>query len=241
MQNGSDQRFATTIWSDILKLREPGSPQAAQAVEALCSRYWYPIYACLRRQSFPPEDAKDLTQGFFAHVLSHDFFATADRQKGTFRAYAQAWLKNWVGKHFETMGAKKRGGDIRFISIDQEDVEARYRLEPVDSDDPWTLLERKWAQAVVARAREQLGEEFRAAGKEAYFRKVSPAVFEEGYSGTYSDWAAELGTSESALKNQIPRIRERFRELVREEVAQTVPDRSDVDRELRSLITALSA
>ena len=231
--------FATTHWSVVLAAEHQDSPQATEALEKLCRTYWYSIYAYAGRRGYTPEDAQDLTQEFFAQLLRKNYPARADRTKGKFRTFLLHALNQFLADQRERATALKRGGGQVMISLDEEAPEDRYRLEVPDELTPEKLFERRWAQTVLDQALDRLREEFVAQGKvEAY--EVLKA-FEPGEQGTcsYAEAALRLGVSESAVKSMIHRLRQRHRELVREEIAHTVPSVSEIDEELRHLIAVL--
>jgi RNA polymerase sigma factor (sigma-70 family) len=232
--------FATTRWSVVLAAGQPGSPQAQAALETLCRTYWYPLYAYLRRRGYPPEDAQDLTQEFFARLLEKNLSAQADRAKGKFRSFLLMTLNHFLSDERERAGTCKRGGNIRFLSLDEEAPETRYRLEPPDEQTPEKLFERSWARAILERAIERLREEYCASGKAEVYEVLQAFQPGEPKTLSYLDAAARLGTSESAVKALIHRMREHHRRMVREEIAQTVATQDEIDDELRHLISVVS-
>jgi RNA polymerase sigma factor (sigma-70 family) len=231
--------FATTHWSAVLAAGDPTTPLAAAALEELCRAYWYPLYAYIRRRGHAPEEAQDLTQDFFVQLLRKNYPARADRAKGKFRTFLLHALNQFLADQRERAAALKRGGDQRFISLDQASGEDRYRLEVPDEMTPDKLFERRWAQMILDRALVRLREEFVADGKEAAYEVLK--AFEPGEQSalSYAEAAVRLGVSESAVKSLIHRLRERHRQLLREEVAHTVPTVADIDEELRYLVSVL--
>ena len=234
-------RFTTTRWSVVLAAGQARSLEADAALEELCSTYWYPLYAYVRRRGFGPEDAQDLTQEFFTRLLRKNYPAQADRAKGKFRSFLLLTLNHFLADEFDRLNARKRGGGQIFISLDQEAAEGRYRREPADDLSPEKLFERRWAQSILENALKRLREEYKAdCGAENYavLRGFEPG---EQLTLTYGEAAARLGISESALKSKVHRLRQRHRELVREEIAQTVCTNTEVDEELRHLLAVLSS
>jgi RNA polymerase sigma-70 factor (ECF subfamily) len=231
--------LTTTHWSVVLAAGEQNSPRAAAALETLCRRYWYPLYAYIRRRGHAPEDAQDLTQDFFLQLLRKNYPARADRAKGKFRSFLLHALNQFLADQRERSSALKRGGGQILISLEEERPEDRYRLEVADELSPEKLFERRWAQTVLDRALVRLREEFAAEGKAAAYEVLR--AFEPGEQSTlsYADAAARLGVSESAVKSMIHRLRRRHGELVREEIAHTVPTVADIDEELRYLVSVL--
>jgi RNA polymerase sigma-70 factor (ECF subfamily) len=228
--------FTTTHWSIVLAARDPSAPQAADALEKLCRSYWYPLYAFVRRQGYDESSAKDQVQGFFARLLEKNFLAEVDQEKGKFRSFLLASLKHYMADERDKARAQKRGGGQILISLDETVGEDRYRAEPVDVMDAEKLYERRWALTLLDQARERLKEEFQNAGKSDLYQHLQ--LFDAGgrESPPYADVAREVGLSESGLRTAVFRMRQRYQELVREEVAQTVSSPQEVDEEIRHLI-----
>ena len=204
----------------------------------LCRIYWYPLYAYIRRRGHDNHAAEDLTQEFFARLLAHDFLASVDRRKGKFRAFLLACVKHFLADQWDHVQAQKRGGGQRVISLDGLDAEARYRLEPADELTPEKLFEKQWALAVLERVLARLEGESAAGGKASLF-----AVLKETLSGSrpgdYAEFAVRLGMSEGAVKVAVHRLRHRYRELVREEIADTVACPEEIEGEIRYLLSCL--
>jgi RNA polymerase sigma factor (sigma-70 family) len=232
--------FATTHWSVVLQAGSGDSPQAAEALERLCRTYWYPIYAFVRRQGRSPEDAQDLTQDFFAHLLAKDFPCGATPQRGRFRSFLLAALRHFLVDQNRHARAAKRGGGQRLISLDEGNAEARFQGEPHDDGTPEKLYERGWAQTLLDRAEARLRGEYSAVGKGELYERLKSFPLAEKAEGSFSQAAAQLGVSESALKSAVHRLRARYRELVREEVAQTVADPAELEQEARHLIAVIT-
>ncbi|MEK7685479.1 MAG: sigma-70 family RNA polymerase sigma factor [Verrucomicrobiota bacterium] len=234
-----DAGFTTTHWSVVLAAGQPDSPQAQAALETLCRTYWYPLYAYVRRRGHGPEDAQDLTQEFFAQLLRKNYPARAERAKGRFRTFLLHALSQFLVDQRERATALKRGGGQIVISLDAEAPEDRYRLEPPDELTPEKLFERRWAQTILDQALARLRAEFLAAGNSETYEVLQ--AFEPGDQSplSYAEAAERLGVSESAVKSMIHRLRQRHRELVREEIARTVPTVAEIDEELRHLVAVL--
>ncbi len=232
--------FPTTHWSVVIAAGRERSPQAEAALEELAQAYWYPIYAFLRREGHAAVEAQDLTQAFFARLLEKNYPAQADRTRGRFRSFLLLTLRHFLADEREHAGAFKRGGGCVVLSLDEDVSEGRYRAEPADLETPETLFERRWAETILARATARLAEEYAASGKAAVYQILQAFQPGERASLSYSQAARQLATSESAVKALIYRMRKRHRELVRDEVAQTVAGAGDVDDELRHLIEVLS-
>lgn len=233
--------FATTHWSVVLAAGERGSPQAHAALSRLCETYWYPLYAFVRRQGYPAHDAEDLTQEFFARLLQSHFFAAADRKRGRFRSFLLASLKHFLMHEWEKTRALKRGGGRPVISLDPPDGETRYGLEPVEPVTADQVFDRRWALTLLERVLERLGVEYAGAGKGQLFEALKPALTGEKALAAYADLAVSLGMSEGALKVAVHRLRQRYGELLREEIAHTVGRPDEVEEELRQLLAVLSA
>lgn len=231
--------FTTTHWSVVLNARDPVSPLAADALETLCRSYWYPLYVYVRRQGCSPEDAQDLTQGFFTRVLESDFLDRVDRDKGRFRAYLLAALKNFLSDQRDRDRAAKRGGGKTIFSLDGQMAEERYQQEPSDPMSPDKLYERRWAFTVIEEARARLRDEFTRAGKSDLYRQLD--ALESGEDArTYAEVGRALNMSESAVKTAVVRSRRRYGELLREVIAQTVRTASEIDQEIQHLLVAIA-
>jgi RNA polymerase sigma factor (sigma-70 family) len=229
--------FSTTQWNVVLTARDCAASSARQALETLCQAYWYPLYSYVRRQGHSPEDAEDITQGFFAQLLSHDFLRHVAPEKGRFRSFLLTCLKRHLADHWRKDHARKRGPEHCVVSLDDADAEGRYRLEPTEPADPEKLYERRWALTLLDRVLDRLEAEFAAAGKPELFGELQPFLLGEKGGRTYAEIAVAHGTSESAIKMTVLRMRERFRLLFREEIAHTVAAPEEVDEEIRHLLT----
>ena len=232
-------QFTTTHWSVVLAAGQLDSPQAAAALETLCRSYWYPLYAYVRRRGHESEDAKDLTQDFFTQLLRKNYPARAERAKGRFRTFLLHALNQFLLDQRERAATLKRGGGQVLVSLDEESLEGRYRLEVPDEHTPEKLFERRWAQTILDRALARLRAEFVANGKGQAYEVLQS--FEPGEQSplSYAEAAVRLAVSESAVKSMIHRLRQRHRELVREEIAHTVPTVAEIDEELRHLVAVL--
>ena len=234
-------QFATTHWSVVVAAGAQDLPQRSEALEKLCRSYWYPLYAYIRRRGFGPEDAQDLTQEFFARLLRKNYPAQADRAKGKFRSFLLLTLNHFLADEFDRTSTRKRGGGQVFISLDQEMAEGRYLREPADNLSPEKLFERRWAQNILENALKRLRSEYMADSQPETYAILKGFEPGEQMTLSYGDAAARLGISESALKSKVHRLRQRHRELVREEIAQTVCTSAEVDQELRHMLAIISA
>ena len=233
--------FATTHWSVVLAAAQEETPEAAAALERLCSTYWYPLYAYIRRQGYDIADAQDLTQGFFTHILSRRFLQRANRDKGKFRSFILGSLKFFLADELAKLQAQKRGGGLAPVFLDAQTAEARYRLEPVDLMDAERLFERRWATALLDRVLVRLEAEFSKAGRTPVFEQLRVFLLGEKGSATYAEIAAASQMTEGAVKVAVHRLRQRYRELFREEVAHTVEEPSEINDEVRHLFAVLTA
>ncbi len=231
--------FATTHWSVVLAAGQHESPQAAEALEKLCRTYWYPLYAYVRRSGHSPEDAQDLTQEFFARLLARDSFAHVGPQKGKFRSFLLTALRHFLSDQWRQARAVKRGGGAEVLSLDALEAEERYRLEPVERMDAEKIYERRWALTLLEQALQRLREESAAAGKTKLFEALESLVAGES-DISCGEVAVKLGLTDSAVKSSLHRLRERYRALVREEIAHTVAEPAEVEAEVRYLITVVS-
>jgi len=231
--------FVTTHWSVVLAAGHASSPGAQEALERLCRTYWYPLYAFVRRQGHQAHEAEDLTQEFFARLLAKEYFGRADPALGRFRNFLLACLKNFLSEQRRQAGRLKRGGGQTIISWDSQTAEERYQSEPADPLTPENVYDRRWALTLLEQALARLGEEQAAAGKQAVFAQLKEYLWGEGGGVGYAEVAGHLSMTEGALKVTVHRLRRRFRELLREEVAQTVATGQDIDEELRYLISVI--
>lgn len=232
--------FATTHWSVVLKACAHQLPEAAEALEKLCRLYWYPLYAYTRRRGYQPEDAQDLTQAFFAHLLSKDFLRGVRPEKGRFRSFLLACLQHFLADEWEKAHAAKRGGARPEILLDWAEAENRYRLEALVHANPESLYERRWAIDLLDHALDRLRLEAGAAGKQAVFDQLQCCLLGERTAETYAQLGARLGLSESAVKVTVHRLRHRYRELLREQIAHTVTRPEEIEEEMRHLFEVVS-
>jgi len=233
--------FVTTRWSQVVAAGRPtDSTHARAALEQLCQTYWYPLYAFVRRQGHAPHDAQDLTQEFFARLLERNALGAADRERGRFRSFLLATLKNFLRDEWDKLRAQKRGGGQNLISLDAGDAESRYALEPVNTLTADRIFERRWAMLLLDRAVERLRTEHQAAGKLAQFEALKASLAGARESQPYSELAAQLGQSEGAVKVAVHRLRQRYREVIRAEIAETVASEAEVEAELKHLMAALA-
>jgi RNA polymerase sigma-70 factor (ECF subfamily) len=237
---GGGADFSATRWSVVLLAGQSHSPESADALEKLCRAYWYPLYAFVRRQGQPEHEAQDLTQAFFSRLLEKRAVRGADRSKGKFRSFLLASLKNFLANEWDRAQAQKRGGGQAHFSLDAETAEERYKLEPAHFQTPEKLYEQRWAHTVLEQTLTRLQREFESGGNVRRFELLKPLLTDEPGSGTYADIGSGLGMTEQAVNGAVFRLRRRFREIFREEIADTVANPGEVDDEIRHLFAALS-
>jgi RNA polymerase sigma factor (sigma-70 family) len=238
---GRSAGFPATRWSVVLSAtREPGGTEARRALEELAQIYWFPLYAFARRLGNTPEEAEDLTQGFFAQLVEKESLAAVDRSRGKFRSFLLASLKNFLSDERDKARALKRGGGRTVVSLDALAAEAQYAKDPADDTTPERVFERNWALAVLNRVVLRLEEEHARDGKEAVFRALRHTLDGESMEGAaYAEIAGQLGMSEGAMRLAAHRIRRRYRKLLRDEILQTVAAPELVDEEIRYLMECL--
>ncbi len=232
--------FVTTHWSVVLDAADQDSPQARAALEQLCRTYWYPLYAYVRRCGYSHEDAQDLTQGFLLQLLERHSFARADASKGRFRSFLLGGLNYFLSDERDRASAQKRGGGRPALSfMDPQVADERYRLEPVDEHSPDKLFERRWAVALLDQVLARLEQEYREAGKLELFQRLRGFLVAGTGEESYAEVGAQLGLSGEAVRKTLQRMRHRYYELFREEVAHTVAGPAEVEEELRYLYTVI--
>lgn len=235
-----DGRFATTHWSVVLSASRPESAHYHQALESLCRTYWFPLYAYLRRHGYRADEAEDHTQAFLACLLEKHGLRLAEPKRGKFRSFLLASLKHFLANERARAGAQKRGGGRKVLSLDCESAETQYALEPRDELSPEKLFERSWALTVLDRAMTRLKAEAVAAKKQEQFDRLKMYITTGKNAIAYRKVAAELKMSEGAVKVAVHRLRRRYRELLRNEIAQTVATEDQIDEEIRQLFAALA-
>ena len=235
-------RFATTRWSMVLAAAG-GAPseQADRALAELCAGYWYPLYAYVRRRGYDAEDARDLTQAFFARLLERQGLASADPARGRFRSFLLTALKNFLTSEWRRQAAEKRGGSAEVVSIDAADAERRYLAEPADTRTPEALYERRWALALLDRAVADVRRGYADRGQTELFDTLKVYLGRDAAAVPYADLSRQLDRSEPSLRTALSRLRARWRTRVRELVGETVQDGRLVDDELRDLLRMLSS
>lgn len=212
-------------------------PEAEQAMEDLCRAYWFPLYSFVRRCGRSPADAQDLTQGFFCEIFLNGLLDRVNSEKGSLRSYLLGAIKNFISRQHRKENALKRGGAMRFISIDEEAAESRYRNDPVDHLSPDHLFDRHWAMALIGRSLDRLGRGL-SPEQRSVFREIAPYLTESRGDVPYSELAARLGMEEGAVRVALHRLRARHRGILIQVVAETVESPDEVDAEIRHLAAA---
>ena len=235
--HASARQFATTRWTAVLAAVRNDAPDAAEALDQLCRTYWYPLYAWIRRQGYAPHDAQDLIQGFFACLLEKHDLAEVDPARGKFRSFLLASLKHYLANERDRERAWKRGGRHQFVPLDPELAESRYGIEPSLSADQ--IYDRRWALTVLEQVMARLRAEFCQRGKASLFDQLKACLTGDRLDQPYAELAGQLGVSESAVKVSVHRLRNRYRQLLRDEIAETVNGPAAVEEELRQLMAAL--
>jgi len=230
--------FVTTHWSVVLAA-QGRSPAAEEALEKLCRSYWWPLYGFVRRQGYGPEDAQDLTQGFFARLLERGDLKVVRQEKGRLRSYLLVSLKNFISKERVRARAVKRGEGRPLIPLEELLAREGADREPADTLSPDRIYERRWALTLLEQVLTRLGEEYRAAGNAPLFDRLKELFVEEPGQPSQAAIAGELGMTQNAVKQAFHRLRQRYRVLLREEIAHTVAVPGDVEDELRHLIAVL--
>ncbi|MBV9491750.1 MAG: sigma-70 family RNA polymerase sigma factor [Verrucomicrobia bacterium] len=236
-------RFRTTRWDVVLLSARSRAPGSQAALAELCRVYWYPLYAHVRRRGHAPEEARDLTQGFFLHVLERKTLGRADPRKGKFRSFLLGSLQNYLSTEAGRAGCLKRGGKVAFVSLDLQAAEERYRLEPVEALTPEKVFAARWAMALLDEALSRLRRQYAAEDKAATV-EVLKAFLDVGNGNdppSYEQAAAVLQVSVGAVKTLVHRLRKQYTALVRDEIGRTVSDPADVGAEIHELCDALVA
>ena len=241
-QQTSDQPgwFGTTLWTVVRLAGQPDSPGADPALAKLCQIYWYPLYVFVRRQGQSPDDAQDLVQGFFTRVLEKNYFKDAVREKGKFRSFLLVALKRFMANEWHRANRLKRGGGLEILSLDADNTENRYLAELADEMPPEKAFERQWATTLLEQVMTRLEAEFSANGKANTFAELKILLSGEKSQSSYAEIGRNLGMSEANMKVTMHRLRRRYRELLRLEIANTVDSPEAIDDEIRHLFSAIA-
>jgi RNA polymerase sigma factor (sigma-70 family) len=238
--NSAAPFFATTHWSVVLAAGQSADAQASEALEQLCRTYWYPLYAYVRRRGYSPEDAQDLTQEFFALFLRKEYFRLADRERGRFRTFLLHALEHFLINEWKRAQCAKRGGGTTAFSLDVAVAEQRYTSEPAVTLTPERAYEKQWAATLLEQVLSSLKQEYADAGNRRVFAELADLLWGKGGSVSFVEIGARLDMTEGAARGAMHRLRTRYRERLRREVAQTVAEPGAVDEELRYLISVVS-
>lgn len=230
--------FATTHWSVVVSAGHVGSPESNEALEALCRAYWFPLYAFARRQGHNPHDAQDLTQEFFARLLQKAYLKSADQVKGRFRTFLLVVFKRFLANQWDRARARKRGGAHTIVSIDQDQAESRIASELTHSLQPDLLFDQQWARTLLEQTMGRLRDEYTATGRARLFELLRGCLAKDESALPYAEIAARLNLSEAAVKMAVQRLRARYREILRAEIAATVAAPEEIEQEIRHLFSA---
>lgn len=225
--------FATTHWSVVLAAGPADNEKSLDALQKLCETYWRPVYVFVRRKGFSPDDSEELTQEYFAQLLKSHSFRYLDREKGKFRAFLLASVKNFLANEWDRRTAKKRGSGRTILSLDQASGEAWFRA--VDSESPDLLFERRWALTLLESVMKQLQDEFSRRGQAPLFEALKPALSGDGQRESHSVVGERLGMTEGAVKVAIHRLRQKYRAFLRAEIGRTVASPGEIEEEIRYL------
>ena len=235
-----ETRFATTSWTQVLAARDAPSVESRSALESLCRSYWYPLYAFVRRYVQDAEKARDLTQAYFAQLLEKGYLDDYDPERGRFRVFLQTSVRNFLSKERDKTRTLRRGGGVRIVSLEDDALEQRYRQEPADPVTPEEIFERRWTLNLLGRVVDRLRQEQADAGLAEQFARLEGFLTGQDVDTRYQVVADALGTTTGAVKTAVHRLRRRFGELLRAEVAETVSDPALVDDEVKHLLRVMA-
>ena len=236
---GKSPAFATTHWSVVMMAGEGDGTRARDALARLCKTYWYPLYSFVRRRGHSPEDAQDLTQEFLSHLLEKNWVSAADRTRGRFRSFLLSAMKHFLADEWDKASAQKRGGGLPLMNLKLNDAEIRFLREPADTSSPETSYELRWAWTLLEAVLNRLRAEYEKDGKTELFSALHPCLVGDRASQPYAELAKTLGTTENTIKSAVHRLRQRYRQLLHDEIANTVAGPDEVEAELRHLFAVL--
>lgn len=245
---GFEQNWQTTQWSMVLNAKNATdqSPDSIhsndawnESLQALCKLYWYPLYAFLRRKGYAQDDCQDLTQDFFASLIEKDFLKVVDPKKGRFRWFLMHAIGKFAASWTNAQAAQKRGGGKTFFSLEFDDGENRYKMEPSNSETPESLFERQWALTILETAMIELKQAYNDDGKSRFFEALNVFISPGSLAPNYADVALELGVTETAIKVGIHRLRQKYKKTLRSVVLETLDDPAELDDEIDALMDAL--
>jgi len=232
--------FATTHWTVVLAAGKRHTPQADGALAELCQTYWFPLYAYVRRRGHNKPDAEDLTQTFFVRLLERNFLADVDNEKGKFRAFLLASLKHFLANDWDKSQAQRRGGGAAHLSLDWQTADTKFQVAATNEPSPDRAFDREWALALLAKVIERLQKECEADGKIKLFEELKMFLTAGKADSAQAEVAKVLDMEEGAVRVAIHRLRKRYRVLLRDEIAQTLTDESQVDVEMQALFGAFA-
>lgn len=232
--------FVTTRWTVVLAAADENSPAATVALEDLCREYWYPLYAYVRRRGHSPENAEDLTQEFFARFLEKKYLAGLDANRGRFRAFLLTALKHFLANEWDRSNRQKRGGGATLLSLDYQGADTRYQVEPADQLSPDKLFDRTWALTLLERVIVRLADENQAEDRGEQFQQLKTYLMVGAKDIPHAEVAAKLNWTENAVRVAVHRLRKRYRELMQDEIKQTLADPAQAADEMRSLMSAFA-
>jgi RNA polymerase sigma-70 factor (ECF subfamily) len=232
--------FATTHWSVVLGAGDAPSPEAEAALTRLCQTYWLPVYAFVRKRGHSPDQAQDLTQAFFANFLEKQHVTKANRERGRFRSFLMTSVENFLRNEHDRAQAQKRGGGRQLLSLDEQDAEARYLQEPTTEMDPAKAFDQRWAATLLSTVLNRLQAEFGVTGRGDLFEALQAHLWGDAESTPYPELAERFSLSLANVKTTAHRLRQRYRELLRDEIAHTVALPGQVDEEIRYLMQVVS-
>lgn len=232
--------FQTTHWSLVLLAAERGTSDAEAAIAQLCAGYWQPVYGFLRRSGESVHAAQDLTQEFFCRLLAKNYLQAADPQRGRFRSFLLAAVKHFLANERKAARTQKRGGGQQLLSLDFQKAETAYQSEPADQRTPEQLFEQQWAVLLLERVLQRLEEQNSTPEKRAAWPLYRSALIPGSDALSHAEIASKLRTTEAAVKMTVHRLRKRYRELLRDEIAQTVAEPAEIEQEMRDLLQLIS-
>jgi RNA polymerase sigma-70 factor (ECF subfamily) len=232
--------FATTHWTVVLAAGRRSTPQSARALEELCRAYWFPLYAYVRRRGHSKEDAEDLTQAFFARFLEQNYLEGLSAERGRFRAFLLAALKHFLANEWDRSQRQKRGGQIPHLSLDWQTADTQFQIADPAEPSPDQAFDREWAVALLGKVIERLSAECEADGRGRQFVELKVFLTAGKGAVSHADAAQALGLSAGAARVAVHRLRKRYRQLLRDEIAQTLADPAQVDEEMQALFGAFS-
>lgn len=235
----NNRNFATTRWSIVACAGQDSSPESSRALADLCEAYWVPLYGYVKRRVNNDAEARDLTQAFFTELLEKKLIGDADPSRGKFRAYLLGSLKHFLSHQWEKANAQKRGGGRAPISLDFASVDSSIRIEAVDGLTPEQIFDRDWAMTLLSQIMERLKSEYVSSDKAELFEQLKPFLIGRPSGNTWRQVAERLQMTEAAAKMTGARMRKRYREILRQEIADTVSEPEDVDDEIRNLFSTL--